>query len=54
MLLGAQVESTRLVDFTDYVLRLLVDHGPYVAGALNTIVSARAGKDLASSLTAGH
>jgi len=53
MLLGHQVTSKKLIGCTDYVLRLLVDHGPYVAGAVNTIVAARAGKDLASSLTAG-
>ncbi len=53
LLLGKQVESAKVIDFTDYILRLLTDHGPYVSGALNTIVAARAGKDLASSLTAG-
>lgn len=54
MLLGRpSLDAPRLVAFTDYVLRLLVDHGPYVSGALNTIVSARAGKDLVSSLAAG-
>jgi ATP citrate (pro-S)-lyase len=53
LLLGKEVTSQKLTDFTDYILRLMVDHGPYVAGAVNTIVSARAGKDLASSLTAG-
>lgn len=53
LLLGFQVTSERIINFTDYILRLLSDHGPYVAGALNTIVSARAGKDLASSLTSG-
>ena len=53
LLLGKPVESGKLVEFTDYVLRLLADHGPYVSGALNTIVAARAGKDLASSLAAG-
>ncbi len=53
MLLGKPIRSDKLVQFTDYVLRLLVDHGPYVSGALNTIVSARAGKDLVSSLSAG-
>ncbi|HUC87028.1 MAG TPA: citrate/2-methylcitrate synthase, partial [Candidatus Saccharimonadales bacterium] len=31
----------------------LVDHGPYVSGAVNTIVTARAGRDLVSSLAAG-
>jgi ATP citrate (pro-S)-lyase len=53
LLLGHQVDSAKLVEFTDYILRLLTDHGPYVSGALNTIVSARAGKDLVSSLAAG-
>jgi ATP citrate (pro-S)-lyase len=53
LLLGHQVTSERIIKFTDYILRLLADHGPYVAGAVNTIVAARAGKDLASSLTAG-
>jgi ATP citrate (pro-S)-lyase len=53
MLLGSQVSSVKLTEFLDYVLRLLSDHGPYAAGALNTIVAARAGKDLVSSLAAG-
>lgn len=53
MLLGEQVSSVKLVTFVDYVLRLLSDHGPYVAGAANTIMSARAGKDLVSSLASG-
>jgi ATP citrate (pro-S)-lyase len=53
MLLGKQVQSQKAIQFMDYVLRLLVDHGPYVSGALNTIVAARAGKDLVSSLASG-
>lgn len=53
MLLGKQVDSKKASDFVDLALRLLVDHGPYVSGALNTIVAARAGKDLVSSLSAG-
>jgi ATP citrate (pro-S)-lyase len=53
LLLGKQVESKKAIEFVDFVLRLLVDHGPYVSGALNTIVAARAGKDLVSSLVAG-
>lgn len=53
MLLGREVTSPKLIDCTDFVLRLLADHGPYVAGAVNTIVAARAGKDLASSLASG-
>ncbi|HSW85604.1 MAG TPA: citrate/2-methylcitrate synthase [Candidatus Saccharimonadales bacterium] len=53
LLLGHQVTSKKTIDFIDYIFRLLADHGPYVAGAVNTIVAARAGKDLASSLSAG-
>lgn len=53
MLLGKQVDSLKAIEFTDFVLRLLVDHGPYVSGAMNTIVTARAGRDLVSGLTAG-
>lgn len=53
LLLGKQVKSQKAIEFTDYVLRLLVDHGPYVSGAVNTIVTARAGRDLVSGLTAG-
>jgi ATP citrate (pro-S)-lyase len=53
MFLGKQVHSAELEAFVDYVLKLLVDHGPYVSGAVNTIVTARAGRDLVSSLAAG-
>lgn len=40
-------------DFFERALFLLADHGPGVSGAINTIVAARAGKDVASSLCAG-
>jgi len=53
MLLGEQVQSKKLTDFVDYVLRLLSDHSPNVSGAVNTMIASRAGKDLVSSLTAG-
>jgi succinyl-CoA synthetase alpha subunit len=53
MLLGHPIASRALEDFVDFVLRLLVDNGPYVSGALNTITSARAGKDLVSALASG-
>lgn len=38
--------------FVTTVLILLADHGPAVSGATNTIITARAGKDLVSSLIA--
>lgn len=53
MFLGHPIRSVKLETFVDYVLRLLVDNGPYVSGAINTITAARAGKDLVSSLAAG-
>ena len=53
MLLGSEVKSKKAEEFIDYTLRLLSDHGPYVSGAMNTIVAARAGKDLVSSLASG-
>jgi ATP citrate (pro-S)-lyase len=53
MFLGRPIKSKELEQFVDFVLRLLVDHGPYVSGAVNTIVTARAGRDLMSSLAAG-
>lgn len=39
--------------FIEMVLVVTADHGPAVAGAHNTIVCARAGKDLVSSLVSG-
>jgi len=39
--------------FIEMVLQLTADHGPAVSGAMNTIITARAGKDLISSLCAG-
>ncbi|VUT27646.1 MAG: ATP-citrate (pro-S-)-lyase, subunit 2 [Candidatus Syntrophoarchaeum sp. GoM_oil] len=39
--------------FIEMVLMTVADHGPAVSGAHNTIVAARAGKDLVSSLVSG-
>jgi len=39
--------------FIETVLVVTADHGPAVSGAHNTIVTARAGKDLVSSLASG-
>merc|ERR1711902_288938 len=39
--------------FIEMVLQITADHGPAVSGAHNTIVTARAGKDLISSLCSG-
>ena len=40
-------------EFMEIVLKLCADHGPAVSGAHNTIVTARAGRDLMSSVAAG-
>jgi succinyl-CoA synthetase alpha subunit len=53
MFLGKKIASKELEEFVDFVLRILVDHGPYVSGAVNTIITARAGRDLVSSLATG-
>lgn len=39
--------------FVENIFELLIDHGGHVSGAVNTMVTARAGKDLVSSLAAG-
>ena len=40
-------------DYIEIVIKLTSDHGPAVSGAHNAIVTARAGKDLMSSLATG-
>ena len=40
-------------EFIEMTLMITADHGPAVSGAHNTIVCARAGKDLISSLASG-
>lgn len=52
-LLGCPAKSKLLEEFTKTVFILGLDHGPQVSGALNTIITARAGKDMVSSLSAG-
>ncbi len=39
--------------YIEIVLRLTADHGPCVSGAHNTIVTARAGRDLMSAIASG-
>ncbi|MDL1966326.1 MAG: ATP citrate synthase, partial [Candidatus Desulfofervidus auxilii] len=40
-------------NFIEMCLKIVADHGPCVSGAHNAIVTARAGKDLISSLVSG-
>lgn len=51
--LGRPLKSKKTEKAIDLALKLLVDHGPYVSGAVNTMITARAGRDLVSSLTSG-
>jgi ATP-citrate lyase alpha-subunit len=41
------------LEYINTIIILLADHGPAVSGATNTIVTARAGKDIVSSLVSG-
>lgn len=52
-LLGRAPASQLTVDLMRTIFLLSVDHGPQVSGALNTIVTARAGKGVVDSLAAG-
>jgi ATP-citrate lyase alpha-subunit len=40
-------------EFIELLITVFADHGPCVSGAHNTMVAARAGKDLVSSITSG-
>ncbi len=40
-------------EFIELVIQIVADHGPAVSGAHNTIVTARAGKDLIDSIVSG-
>jgi len=53
MFLGHEPKSKRLAGFFDLSVRLLVDHGPQVSGAVNTMITARAGKDVTAALASG-
>lgn len=52
-LLGKKPKSAVTAAFADAVFGLLIDHGGAVSGAVNTMITARAGKDMVSSLAAG-
>ncbi len=53
MFLGKKKTSEQLRAFFDVVAKLLVDHGPQVSGAVNTMVTARGGNDLPKALASG-
>ncbi len=51
-LLGRTV-SAETAACVENIFELLIDHGGHVSGAVNTMVTARAGKDMVSSLVSG-
>lgn len=51
-LLGREVSDVTAA-FIENLFELLIDHGGNVSGAVNTMIAARAGKDLVSSLASG-
>lgn len=53
MFVGQKKSSGQLKSFIDAVLKLLVDHGPQVSGAVNTMITARAGNELPAALASG-
>ncbi|MBU2330457.1 hypothetical protein KKG57_03255, partial [Patescibacteria group bacterium] len=52
-MLGKELTSPISKAFFEAVGKLLIDHGGHVSGAVTSMITARAGKDLVSSLSAG-
>jgi ATP citrate (pro-S)-lyase len=53
MLLGHKPKNNLVPNILETSLKMLVDHGPYQSGIVNTMVTARAGRDLSSALASG-
>ena len=51
-LLNREVSDTTAA-LGEQILELLIDHGGHVSGAVNTMITARAGRDMVTSLAAG-
>lgn len=51
-LLGHEVQDTTAA-LMETIFKILVDHGGHVSGAVNSMIAARAGKDIVSSLASG-
>jgi ATP citrate (pro-S)-lyase len=52
-ILGRTTVSHETVAFAGTIFSELIDHGPHVSGAVNTIITARAGRDMGSALATG-
>jgi ATP citrate (pro-S)-lyase len=51
-LLAHEVKDTTAA-LGETIFRILIDHGGHVSGAINSMIAARAGKDIVSSLASG-
>lgn len=45
--------SQETVDFVDSLFTELIDHGPHVSGAVTTMITARAGRDMGTAVASG-
>ena len=52
-ILGRETVSSELVSFTTLIFSELIDHGAHVSGAVNTMITTRAGRDMSSALATG-
>ncbi|MDA8596784.1 hypothetical protein N9L26_00415 [Candidatus Pacebacteria bacterium] len=52
-ILSRETVSPELIAFTDLIFTHLIDHGPHVSGAVNAMVTTRAGRDMSSALATG-
>jgi ATP citrate (pro-S)-lyase len=52
-ILDRDTVSSETVAFVDMVFAQLIDHGPHVSGAVNAMITTRAGRDMSSALATG-
>lgn len=52
-ILGRETVSHETVAFADVIFSELIDHGPNVSGAVNAMITTRAGRDMSSALATG-
>lgn len=52
-ILQRKTVSHETVAFVDVIFAELLDHGPHVSGAVNTMVTTRAGRDMSSAVATG-
>lgn len=52
-ILGVSSVSPETASFLDEIFKTLIDHGPHVSGAVNAMITTRAGRDMSSALASG-